>query len=66
MQSECGFYGGSAMSDGITDASRYDKAAIQKFRQSIRKEVIESFTTKELVEELKKRWKKQSPLSGMG
>jgi len=51
------------MSDGITDASRYDKVAIQNFRQSIRKEVIESFTTNELVEELKKRWKKQSPMT---
>jgi hypothetical protein len=26
---------------------------------------IEGFATKELVKELKKRWKKQSPLSGM-
>ena len=46
---------GATMSDGITEATRYDTAAIQKFRQSIRKEVIESFTTKELVEELCKR-----------
>jgi len=46
---------GATMSDGITEATRYDTAAIQKFRQSIRKEVIESFTTKELVAELSKR-----------
>ena len=43
------------MSDGITDASRNDKEAIRKFRQSIRKEVIESFATSELINELCKR-----------
>jgi len=53
------------MSDGITDATKTDQEIFEAWKKNEVHKFLSYIPTNELVEELKKRWKKQSPLSGM-